>query len=295
MSTAATTFSRLARAKVNLRLEVGPKTGMLHTMVSAVAALDLADVIRFSPAADGFAVRCEGLELAERDNLAWRAAHALGVQPPSVSVAIEKHIPTQAGLGGGSSDAAATIQGLALILTRNGAALPAQRLAKAAASVGSDVPSFLAGGLRIVSGTGEVVTPRPCPAPPWGVVLLRPAVGSSTGRAYELLDTAGVPHALEADATGAAGSVCDAFCAGDFERFLFLLHNDFTTIIERELPAVAHARQRLERAGAQGTILCGSGSCVAGFFGHRAAAIDGAQRIALDTGEWMSVTTFSVD
>jgi len=288
-------FSLEAHAKLNLRLEVGLLAGSLHEIVSVLAELELADKLHFTPSTAGFQVVCERLDLAERDNLAWRAAQALGRELPCVRIVIEKNIPMQAGLGGGSADAAGALLGLALILSEDGVSVSHQQLVEAALRTGSDVPSFLSTGLRIVSGVGDRVERRPAQAPPWGIALLRPAVGSATARAYALLDAAGIPHNLGDLEIAFAEDMCAAYAASDFDRFIGLLHNDFTTVIERELPAVAHARERLQRAGARATILCGSGSCVAGFFDTRAAARKAVDGVSLRVGEWMYATGLRSD
>ncbi|MBV8263816.1 MAG: hypothetical protein JOY87_08355 [Candidatus Eremiobacteraeota bacterium] len=288
-------FTLPAHAKLNLRLEVGPLAGGLHTVVSALAALDLADSVRFERSPDGFAVACDLVDVAEKDNIAWRAAHALGVPLPAVGVVISKRIPAQAGLGGGSADAAATLQGLAAILASDGIVLEPQQLAAAALLAGSDVPSFFAARTRVIAGVGDMVVARPCKAPAWGIVLLRPAVASSTARAYALLDQARVPHELDNRAREDADAICDAFCRGDFKHTVRLLHNDFTPVIEEALPAVGRAHERLRQAGAQATILCGSGSCVGGLFDDVIAAQTAVGRINVEKGEWICATTFARD
>ncbi len=293
MKALAKPFTRFAHAKLNLCLEVGLPARGLHTVVSAIAELSVADVVRFEPSPEGFGVVCDLPGLDEESNIAWRAAAALELLLPDVRVVIEKKIPPQSGLGGGSSDAATVLAGLATILLENGVSVSRERVATAALLAGSDVPSFFVSGLRIVSGVGDVVQSRACQAPAWSIVLLRPPVGSSTAHAYELLDRNGVPHELGAGAMAAADTLCEAFCRADFDRFLSLLHNDFTHTIESAMPAVAGARRRLTDAGARATILCGSGSCVAGFFEEEAQAHKAAERIVLGEGEWMSVTTFA--
>jgi len=295
VKTVARRFSLEAHAKLNLRLEVGLLAGSLHQIVSVIAELELADKLHFTPSSAGFQVACEHADLAERDNLAWRAAQALQRELPAVRIVIEKNIPMQAGLGGGSADAAGALLGLAMIFSEESAPLSHQQLAEAALRTGSDVPSFLTSGLRIVSGVGERVERRSAHAPPWGIVLLRPPVGSATGRAYGLLDVRGIPHDLGDSAVASAEEMCAAYAASDFERFIGLLYNDFSSVIERELPAVADARERLQHAGAQATMLCGSGSCVAGFFHARAAAQEAVERVSLGLGEWIHATGFSGD
>jgi 4-diphosphocytidyl-2-C-methyl-D-erythritol kinase len=293
MKTVASAFSVHAHAKLNLRLEVGPKAGALHAIVSVIAELELADELHLRPSSSGFCVTCDLAGLSEGDNLVWRAAQALGVELPRVCISVAKHIPTQAGLGGGSADAATALLALARILHDGGVIVSQARLAEVALGAGSDVPALLARGLKIVSGVGDKVAVRFFEPPPWGVVLLHPGVGSSTARAYQLLDHAAVPHELSSRSFEAAEAMCEAFSASDLDRFLGLLHNDFTEVVERALPQIADARERLERAGAHATLLCGSGSCVAGFFDDRGAAHDALPFIKTRTGEWAAVTGFS--
>ena len=293
MKTVASAFSVPARAKLNLRLEVGPKTGHLHSILSVMTELELADELELRPSTDGFRVTCDLDELNGRDNVVWRAAQALGLELPDVCVAIAKQIPTQAGLGGGSADAAAALLALARIMRDQGVTVSQDGLVRAALSAGSDVPALLAPGLKIVSGLGDNVALRYADAPPWGIVLLHPGIGSSTARAYGLLDEAAVPHVLSRGAFDAAEAMCDAFATADLDRFLGLLHNDFSDAVERALPPVADARERLERAGSHATILCGSGSCVAGFFDDRAAALAALPFVQARAGEWLAVTGFA--
>ena len=295
MKTVVRAFSLKAHAKLNLRLEVGPIVGPLHQVVSVVAALDLADELHFSPSPPGLQIVCQGLDLDERDNLVWRAVRALDREPPDVRITIEKRIPTQAGLGGGSADAAAALLGVGTIFAYNGVAVARERIEHAALRTGSDVPALLVPGLRIVSGVGDVVARRSCSAPPWGVVLVRPDAVSPTNRAYELLDAAAIPHSLGSTALDSAEAMCAAFARADLEGVLSLLHNDFTDVIERELRSVAFARARLRAAGAAGTIVCGSGSCIAGLFESQDRAHAALGRMTLAKGEWACVTGFCGD
>lgn len=294
MKTVSRAFSLRACAKLNLRLQVGSSAGPLHTIVSVTAQLELADELHFGASATGFRVACDRTDIPERDNLAWRAAHALSIELPDVCISVDKKIPLQAGLGGGSSDAATALLGLSRILEESGAPISFVRLAEAAQRTGSDVPSLLVPGLKIVSGVGERVTRRDSAPPPWGIALLQPGAGSSTAQAYKLLDDAGVAD-LGADALASAEAMCAAYALGDFNRVLALLHNDFADVIERALPEVAWARERLERAGASATILCGSGSCIAGFFENLDAARDALKRVKPEAFEWAAATSFARD
>lgn len=293
MKTAFAT-TRLAHAKLNVRLEVGPKTGPLHAVMSVIAPLELADEIQFAPSPGGFSVSCEGAVIAERDNLAWRAAQAFGSPVPEVAITIRKRIPLQAGLGGGSADAAQTLETLAQLLRGLEHPPGSDAIAKAAIDLGSDVPASLVPGLKIVSGVGDRVTPYSTSAPPWGIVLLKAATGSDTARAYALLDARGPRPALGEQQLERARAACAAFASHDFNGFVDLVHNDFTDPIESALPEVASARRRLDEIGARKTLLCGSGSCVAGFFEDLEQAQSGHAKLTLSEGDWSTVTRFHV-
>jgi 4-diphosphocytidyl-2-C-methyl-D-erythritol kinase len=292
---AASRAARRAHAKLNLRLEIGRLAGRLHPLVSVIASLELADILEFSPA-ESFAVSCPGYEISASDNLVFRAARALDVPLPKAHITIRKQIPLQAGLGGGSADAAAALLGIAaLALEKNGEVVSADTLRRAAARVGSDVPSALIPGLKIVAGTGEIVTPYPCRRPPeWGILLLKPKAGSDTARAYALLDEAQHTHELDESSFERARAACAAFAAARLDRLAPLLHNDFSHVIEHAIPGVQSASERMADAGALHTLLCGSGSCVAGFFGTVEAARAAQGRLSLGDGEWSTVTRFHV-
>lgn len=271
-------------------MEVGPRTNHLHDVLSVIVPLAVHDELTFEPAQDRFCVVMDLPGIDERENLVWRAARQLADPPPSVRVSVTKHIPVFAGLGGGSADAAAALRGLARILRLQGHSISEAALVKAAAACGSDVPAVLCGRLAIVSGTGDSVTPYPCAAPPWGVVLLKPAIDSITSRAYQWLDEAAIPHPLGAQTMQRARTICRALADHDFQATMRLLHNDFDAVISPKLPAVAEAHRRLREAGAAATLLCGSGSCVAGFFATLPEADAARARLTLGPGEWAGVT-----
>lgn len=292
METIAGALSIRAHAKLNLRLEVGPKAQALHSVASVMADLELADELLFSPSAGGFSFSCAGTDIPKEENLVWRAAHALSLPLPDVNITLHKHIPQQAGLGGGSADAAATLAGLSLLYTERGVSISATQLSDAALRCGSDVPSCLVAGLKTVAGVGDVVLSRACAPPPWGVVLLRPSVRSSTALAYQLLDEQRPDRQFLPNVAAQSEAMCAAFAAFDLDAFCSLLHNDFGEVIERALPAVAQARRRLDQAGARATILCGSGSCVAGFFERCDMADEARERLELGRDEWSATTGF---
>ncbi len=292
MAATAQAFVLTARAKFNVRLEIGAiRADGLHDVRSVVADLVVGDEVTFQPSETGFSVTCDDPGIPQADNLAWRAAQALDFGLPPVHVHVRKVLPQQAGLGGGSADAAAVLRGLASIMADMGVTIPGAALLEAAARVGSDVAACLTPGLKLVEGSGQTVLPLPPVALPWGVLLLKPVAGMSTAHAYRLLDEArrsGVARAPHRDS--AAADLCDALARGDFGRACALAHNDFQDVIEAALPEVAHARTRLRSAGAAATILCGSGSCVAGLFEDVYAAGRALALLRPNRGEWTAAT-----
>lgn len=295
MPAATGRFALAAPAKINLRLEVfDVQASGLHALSSVTASLRLADELEFDPSADRLDVACEGLDLPDRDNLVWKAAWALGVGAtrPPIRIRVSKRIPVRAGLGGGSADAAAALRGI-LQLDKT-ARMSRPDLLALAIQLGSDVPASLFFGLRVVEGTGDRVRRVVAGAPPWGLVLLQPAASISTAVAYRLLDDVRAERAARKprDTFAESAELCAAYASQDFGRACSLLHNDFEEVIEPAYPSVGRARARLLEVGAASALLCGSGSCVAGFFESEELAAKALEALRPAEGEWAHTTGF---
>ncbi len=294
MAAIARAFVLRARAKFNVRLEVGAvRPGGLHELRSLVADLDIGDDIRFTPSERGFSVHCDALGLPENENLAYRAAVALGRPLPAVEIDIDKNIPARAGLGGGSADAAAVLRGLSAIAAEADSPLSPELVWAAATATGSDVAACLEPGLKIVSGSGADVRPLAFKPPPFGLLLLKPAVGVDTAQAYRLLDRSRAVAADLAKSHVQTDALSEALRIGDFAGTCALVHNDFQAVIEAAYPPVLDVRRRLSAVGAFAAVLCGSGSCVAGLFPNRVAAESARARITTASGEWAAVAAFA--
>lgn len=257
-----------AHAKLNLRLEVGPvRADGYHPLRSLMVALDgLHDDVAVARA-DVRSVTCPGV--AEHDNLAWRAVDALEEEvgrPLPVSVRITKRIPAQAGLGGGSSDAAATLRG---VDRAYGLDLGAPRLEAVAARVGSDVPFFVRGGAQWAGGRGEELTPTT--VPPFHAVLVKPPYGLPTGDVYRRFD--GLPAPVRGGAAAAGDPPSMPALAG-------WVRNDLWPPALALAPRLGVAARALTAAGARTVLLCGSGSCLAGLTDDADAAREVAARLA---------------
>ena len=175
-------------AKVNLTLEVlGKRSDGYHEIVSIMQTVSLFDSLTFSTDEE-LQIVTDVPELDARDNLVYRAARLLkertGVSK-GARIRLCKDIPVAAGLGGGSSDAAATLLGLEKLW---GLHLAKEDLAALAAQLGSDVPFFLSGGTALAEGRGERISPLPSPPTSWLVLLYLPhSQENKTASAYRAL------------------------------------------------------------------------------------------------------------
>jgi 4-diphosphocytidyl-2-C-methyl-D-erythritol kinase len=195
-----------APAKINRELRVGPRRpDGYHDIRSRFVTIDLADEIeareapQFQLSGGAPGLPMDGSNLVAR--AAFALAHSLGVEP-RVHLQLSKRIPVGAGLGGGSSDAAATLR---LLCRLWGRTVPEAQLRALAAELGSDVAFFLAGGEADVAGRGERVAPQE-DAPPRDLTLLVPPFSISTAAAYAAFDRLGKasppPERLEIEASG---------------------------------------------------------------------------------------------
>lgn len=262
-----------APAKINLDLRVrGTRPDGYHEIETLLVRLRLADRIELRPGAVGLRldtaatddVSVEGLPTGE-ENLCCRAARAffraLG-REPALTIGLEKRIPLAAGLGGGSSDAAAVLIGL-----NRGAGAPfsRERILELAAELGSDVPFFaLDRPAAVARGRGERLDPvAALPSRP--VLIVVPDFGVSAAEAYRWWDS--VPP----DDLRDAPDWTDAGEAPSWRALEESARNDLAPGVERRHPLLARVRTGLAELGARPALLCGSGSCVAGVFGTEGA------------------------
>ena len=243
-----------ACAKVNWSLEVlQRRPDGYHEVRTVIQTIDLCDTLELHPAAELYLeAQGEALPPAE-ENLVMKAArllreHCDGL--PGARMRLSKAIPVAAGLGGGSSDAAAALRGLNE-LWRLG--LDQEALADVAARLGSDVPFFLHGGTALAEGRGERLTPLP-DAPPTELVIVLPplTLPDKTRRMYSLLTSADYTDG------SAAGRLVDAIRRGQPVKDEHLF-NVFDEPAFRAFPELEHFRRALLEAGARSVHLAGSG------------------------------------
>ena len=257
-----------AHGKVNLDLRVlGSRPDGYHELRTVFQSIALHDMVTAQEKAGPFVLKCRtpGVPLDDR-NLVWRAAAALwralgrAGDPADTLVTIEKAIPMQAGLGGGSADAAAALQVLGRLW--GGAALSLLR--EVAAGVGSDAPFFLSGGTALGLGRGEEVYPL-VDLPRHWIVLVRPPFGVSTVEAYSWYD--------EDRAAGVREPRIDVqILPVPWPSRAAQMINDLEAPVIRRHPEIGTIKAALREAGASAAAMSGSGSVVFGLFRTRPAA-----------------------
>ncbi len=269
-----------APGKINLTLDVlGTRPDGYHDIASIMQTISLADeiVLAWSDL-PGITLTVTGPQAAgvptDERNLAAKAATRLlalaGVADRSVTIILDKRLPLQAGLGGGSSDAAAVLIGVNRLLDYR---FDRSDLLPLGKQLGADVSFFLYGGIARVGGIGDVVEPI-ASGPTEPLVLVKPLVGVSTAAAYGALDT--LPGRSPGSAT---------------ERWPYGgVANDFEAVVYDLAPEIADARDALLAAGAHKTLLCGSGATVAGIGGD-AYAIAEQVRVANVGDVWIITPT----
>jgi 4-diphosphocytidyl-2-C-methyl-D-erythritol kinase len=272
-----------AFAKINLSLRINDaRPDGFHDVQTILQAIDLFDRVKCEKRRGPFQIRCDMPELpTDRTNLVWKAAQLLWAtsgrsgELRDARVTLQKNIPLKAGLGGGSSDAAATLLGLRRLWKLR---IPDEELHMLASKLGSDVPYFLVGGTALGLGRGDVVYPLE-QLPRYHVVLVIPPFGVATADAYRWLDE------------GRAKGVRPLFLSNSDEHnkkrgltpfFVAPLVNDLEPTVIARYPVIGQLKQRLTDRGAMIAAMSGSGSTVFGVFKSAAVANAAARALKAD-------------
>lgn len=254
-----------APAKINLVLDVvGRREDGYHLLETVFQAVDWYDRITVG-FADTIQVLCDGGAPQDASNTAYRAAalfREYTKRQEGYRITVEKNIPMQAGLAGGSADAA----GVLVALNRlTGASLSLETLCELGAEIGADVPFCIRGGTALGTGTGTQL--QPLPAFDKGYfVIVKPVGGVSTPEAYRLVDAK--PDLYHPSSS----AFCKALQNGDWHAMVAHIGNSFEEALA--LPDCLTARDRLLKNGAAAACMSGSGSSVFGLFSsHHMAKI----------------------
>ena len=263
-----TSFTLPAHAKINWTLNVlGRRTDGLHELYTVFQTIALHDRLTFSARDDqSFTLTSdEPCIPVDEKNLVWRAAEALREKygiTSGAKVHLEKRIPAEGGMGGGSSDAAVALLGLSRLWQIE---TSREKLTEIGAGLGADVPFFFTGGTAVGTGLGTDIRPLEA-VQAEHLLIVTPYARVSTADAYKALKR----PALTKESADIILSISRA--EAQLQDSLHeALHNDFEPVIYELYPEIARARERLIEQGARGALLAGSGASVFGIFDKREA------------------------
>lgn len=270
---------RRAPAKINLFLRItGKRPDGYHELFSLMAPVGVYDELTLGFGGRELRVRCPHPGVPEdQSNLAAQAVQAFyrawNRPVPGLSIAIDKQIPVAAGLGGGSSDAAAVLLGLNQY---HQGPFSADQLARIGLSLGADIPFFLQGGPALAAGIGEQLTVYPHKLP-YAVVLVALPFAVSTGQVYKNLKLALTKCQKKIKSF--------SFRKQEFDPGRHLC-NDLETVTASMHPEIDWAKQALLENGAQGALMSGSGPSVFGLFANAHIARQAARRLSRRAPDW---------
>jgi 4-diphosphocytidyl-2-C-methyl-D-erythritol kinase len=258
-----------APAKVNLYFEaLGKRADRYTEIATLMVAIDLCDELALSPLSSGLVLTCDDPALSTGpENLVAKAATSIRNETGcklGARLHLTKRIPWAAGLGGGSSDAAACLKGLNVLWDLK---LSRDDLAGIAGQIGSDVPFFIDGGAAWCTGRGEIIEPMPIGSK-LDLILVKPDVGLSTKDVYGRLRIPDSPK----DCGSAKAALSAAMSSGDVESLGRLLFNRLEEPAFELSPDVRNWRTTLDRCGSAGALMSGSGTCLFALCRHSSEA-----------------------
>lgn len=268
-----------AFAKVNYALVVqGLRGDGYHDVATVMQSISLADELEIEFASEGFelVVEPEQAEVGPSESntvyRAWRLLSDSAGRKLPTRIRLGKNIPSGAGLGGASADAAAALIGLNEMFSLG---LSVNELQEIGKSVGADVPFCIAGGTSVGEGIGDVLTELP-PPPEHHIVILKPEIGAETAHIYRAYDE----RAPESYSAESVGQVIKALGRGDLGSLARSLGNDLAPITGDLLAEVRKYERELLGSGALGSCMSGTGTAVYGLFDDAEAARAAAARSA---------------
>ena len=272
------TYTIDAPAKINWYLNIGKKRpDGYHDIQTVMQTVPLCDTLRFAKRNDNeIRISVDGMSEGipcNENNLIYRAAVALGVF--GVDISLTKRIPSQAGLGGGSSDAASTLVALNNMFELGKSK---QELVAIAARLGSDVPFFVYGGACVIGGMGEEVIPLE-PVTSYRIAIIKHKAGLSTKDVFNKFD----------EMPMLKGVTCEEFIRlfnnenKELHKFLF---NSLEPAALSLCPSIVEAKKEMEALGAVGVMMSGSGTSVFGLFNDDATYLRAVEQNKKNPDFW---------
>ncbi|NTW71532.1 MAG: 4-(cytidine 5'-diphospho)-2-C-methyl-D-erythritol kinase [Eubacteriaceae bacterium] len=255
-------------AKINLTIDILRKReDGYHELCMVMQTVELSDKLTFTQTEnDEITVECDKPGIpCDRSNLVYKAAKTLKDEfniKKGVNIRIEKRIPAEAGLAGGSTNAAGTLAALRKIWELD---IPEQRFMEIAKSIGADVPYCTKGGTALAEGIGEKIT-RLGKLPIYHVVLIKPDFGISTAWAFGQIDIKSIQQ--RPDNRG----MIDAVNRGDRSGIESRLSNAFESAVFKQYPELEGIKAKLKKLGADAALMTGSGPTMYGLFRSEAKA-----------------------
>ena len=270
-----------AYGKINLTLSVtGRRPDGYHLLETVFQRVSLGDRLTLAPLSQPVLILEGGPPgLDPQQNLltkAWELLRQEAPPPGGVRARLEKVIPVQGGMGGGSADCAAFLVGMNRLWNLR---LGRQRLLELGARLGADVPACILGGTALGRGIGEELTPIPS-ALVLHLAVVRPPVAFSTPEMFRRLDLRGEAFLQRFPGAQAA----QALARGDLPELCGCLYNVFEEVAGS--PLIEEAKEALTQQGALASLMTGSGSCVFGIFAQEAQARQAARRLGQRWPAW---------
>lgn len=272
-----TDFRRIrSYAKINLGLRIlGKRSDGYHEIETILHTINLSDQIEMEEMERGIEVVCDTPGVpGGPENIVFAAAKSVldaGVSSRGVRIRIHKEIPPGGGLGGASSNAAATIKGVDGLFNLH---LGERRMSAIAETLGSDVPFFLRGGAAVATGRGESLEYMDARTR-LNIVVVYPGFPISTRWAYENVNSGLTPQGFDINI------LAGALEQGDLSSLCKRLYNSFEEVVLKRYPELSDIKTKMIELGALGALLSGSGSCVFCIAGGRRSA----RRIAAEFNE----------
>lgn len=255
-------IKKKAHAKINLALKItGRREDGYHELDMIFLELELSDDIEIKKIPEGIRLTCSDASLpTDERNLAYRAARLMMQEydiGSGVDITIEKRIPAQAGLGGGSSNAACVLKCMNELFELNRSD---EELEKLAVRLGADVPFFIKGGLARAKGIGEELEDLGA-FPKWPILIVKPEISVSTPWAYRAFD-----EMKKTDAPVDPEAALTVLRSGSIGKLAEILGNDLEAPVIREFPVIGEIKKKMTDHGAAAAMMTGSGSAVFGLF-----------------------------
>jgi 4-diphosphocytidyl-2-C-methyl-D-erythritol kinase len=275
-----------APAKINWFLKVlGLRNDGYHEIQSLIQKITLWDVLTFT-ASESVVLKTD-MRIPVEDNLIYRAAMLLKSRyaiTTGASIHLKKNIPIGAGLGGGSSDAAAALLGLNKLWTLN---LSIEELSEVAEELGSDVPLFLHGPLSFVHGRGEKITPRTANKT-LDILLVKPSFDISTAWVYKNFSML----TKKAEKVNNIEQFIRKIEKAELNNIAGNVSNDLESVTIKSFPVIAEIKEMLHKQGAVYSLMSGSGSTVFGLFDSHKKAEEASQFF---NGFWSAAVQTIID